>query len=136
MITRWGGVYKEIEAYMDSKNLQTLGEVGTLADDDPAASCDLPMEERALRTMFVRRLTDYQLLTLHEFEWRKLKRLVISHGECKSIIKFIDKKVEAMNDERMAYVIYFNNQNRPIPEKIDGISIPAYFPPNYNFHGM
>ena len=97
-----------------------------------AASIDLDIRDRAVRTVLVNRLNTDQLEKLHDLE-RSLGRFLVVPS---IIAKFRMEHIRYFDDYQIGEIIKFQNRTRPERKKFDNYFVPPYFEPDYEFDGM
>lgn len=105
---------------------------------DRPLSVDIPIRERAIRSMYVRAMTEGELDYLHRVEWFKRKNFLVLPQISYSMMKRFEKSMPSpqVSEEQMDYLIKFNRDNRPRCSYVDDVPVPPYFDLDYSFDGM
>ena len=133
--------FKQIAELMKKRGLKSIGSY-TQAQQrseqhDRSASIDINIRERAVRSLFIVKMTESQLDWIHRLEWDKLDRF-LTPLELRAILKkrfSLNMPSSALGNDQMDALIALNNENRPKCGDLDGVTIPPYFILDYDFCG-
>ena len=124
--------YRHIRKAMFDHGVDHLGDINR--DSDGTASLDLSKMGRIERTLCVMNLTLAQIEFLHAYEYKK-KDFVYAYPQMMKITRAHFDSMP-LNEKRVDAVAEFNDEHRPEQPKFQGVTIPPYFPGDYDFDGL
>lgn len=106
--------------------------------DIRSAGLDMTDNQRAYRTVDIKKLTRDELGTVQRHEQKRLTRFLIGPTEIRYIVNNHEIPDQiSIDDKTLERIVLFNIRNRPpLTRKYDGLSIPPYFEYDLEFDGM
>lgn len=141
----------KLERYLMSKEISHIGDMmmrwnkykleEKIAKEIPNRRDDIPVTERALRTLFVKKMNYFELEKFHKLEADHFGGLVILIVDIglveKSISRKLDRTPFKTPHEQLKYVEDFNNEHRPLHEEyFEGYRVPPFFVYDCTFDGV
>lgn len=130
-----------LEAAMLEKNITSipypLGPLDKYRNRTHSAGLEMERDQRAYRTVDVKRMTKDQLQALHDYELKYMDRFLIGPGEIKKKLRIEIPPQVFLNQVQMDYLEKFNEEHKPVLDRrfLDHL-IPPYFVYDYDFDGM
>lgn len=140
----------KLERYLHSKNIQAIGDMMTMwnrykweekMEKGLLRQHDMLPIDRAIRTLFVKQMSYFQMDAFHKLESEHFGGLVVFVLDLQRVQKHIGKRLDRSPLKTMfaelEVVREFNNNNRPICEEFfEGYRVPPFFMYDNTFDGI